>query len=206
MRNLICRAAVLAGAVAVLLGTGTGAAAARPQPHLAVTHSSYHHGKGHHGKYQHGKGARKTGTCKVTASGHRYRSLQTAVNAAAAGATLSVAGTCTGTTTVGKNLTIGGHANATLNGGKAGSVLTIDAGASVTLNTLIITNGSGTEGSGGGIYNFGPVTPKDHSTVSNNTAGSVGGGIYNNDGMLKGAVAGENVYGNRPDNIDNASG
>ena len=43
MRNLIRRAGVLAGAVAVLLGSGMGVAAAQPLPHLTITPAEHHY-------------------------------------------------------------------------------------------------------------------------------------------------------------------
>ncbi len=148
-------------AVVVLLGmAGTGLAAAAPAASAAST------------------------TCLVvdTNANHSYASLQDAVNAAAAGDTLFVKGTCTGAITISKNLTIDGHSasstkTATLNGGRHDSVLTINnSGVNVTLNTLIITNGGALLG--GGILNGGTVT-LNGSTVSNNTANGDGGGIVN---------------------------
>jgi nitrous oxidase accessory protein NosD len=74
-----------------------------------------------------------------------YTSLQDAVNAASPGATLWVRGTCTGTTTVSKDLTItgqqpNGFTAPILNGNQGGVVLSIDS-ATVTVNTLTITGG-----------------------------------------------------------------
>jgi hypothetical protein len=158
--------------------------------------------------------------CQVvdTNAHHSYTSLQDAVTAAAAGDRLSVKGTCTGTTEIGKNLTIDGHGAkaATLNGGGQGGVLAIDGGVTVTLNRLTITNGSAPSGGGilnagtltlkrstvtgntafgsggiggGGIYNVGTLT-LTRSTVTGNTASSPGGGIFNDcGGTLVGAVA-----------------
>ncbi len=149
-------------AVVVLLGmAGTGLAAAAPAASAAST------------------------TCLVvdTNANHSYASLQDAVNAAAAGDTLFVKGTCTGAITISKNLTIDGHSasstkTATLNGGRHDSVLTINnSGVNVTLNTLIITNGGALLG--GGILNGGTVT-LNGSTVSNNTASIFGGGGITN--------------------------
>lgn len=86
--------------------------------------------------------------CVVTnpATSATYSSLQDGVNAAVGGAQLPVFGTCT--TTISTSLTITGradillHRGATLNGGGQGSVLTIEGGATVTLNTLTITGGN----------------------------------------------------------------
>src|SRR5207248_9543254 len=113
--------------------------------------------------------------CRVvdTTTSQSYATLQAAVNAAAAGDTLVVKGTCTGSTTIDRNLTIsgqgyGGNTRATLDGGRNGSVLAVTSGVTVTLNTLIITGGSSWVG--GGIYNYyGTVTLND-SSVSDNAA------------------------------------
>jgi hypothetical protein len=201
-------------AVVVLLGmAGAGLAAAAPAAAAATT------------------------TCMVVNHG-RYMSLQAAVTAAAPGDKLFVKGTCTGITEIGKDLTISGHSGsgqktATLNGGGQDSVLTIDNGVTVTLNSLIITNGSAPSGGGifnvgtltlngstvtgntafgsaiggGGIFNVGTLT-LNGSTVTGNTASSPGGGIFNDcGGTLAGAVAapapGANVYANTPDDIFN---
>lgn len=137
-------------------------------------------------------------TCLVvdTNANTTYTGLQDAVDAAAAGDTLFVKGTCTGATEIGKNLTIDGHSasgtkTATLNGGRRGTVLTIDSGVSVTLNALIITNG-GAE-IGGGILNGGTVT-LNGSTVTGNTTGEDGGGGIYNDGTV--TLNGSTVTGN----------
>ena len=108
-----------------------------------------------------------------------YTGLQTAVNAAAAGDEVVVGGTCTGTVSVTKNLTITGRANSpTLDGGHGRSVLRIAANVSVTLDKLVITNGSSSLApNGAGITNMGTVTLQD-STVTGNT-GVDGGGIFN---------------------------
>ena len=126
-------------------------------------------------------------TCLVvdTSNNQSYATLQAAVNAAAAGGTLSVTGTCTGTTEIGKNLTItgqnnGGTTTATLNGGGPEAALTIDAGIAVTLNTVVITNG-GNGQTGGGIYDPGDAVILNGSTVAGNAGSSlgIGAGIVN---------------------------
>lgn len=71
-------------------------------------------------------------------------------------------------------------------------VLSIDKQATITLRNLDIRNGSGRDGAGGGIANFGTVWLA-YSTVHDNKAGSIfeievaggapGGGIYN-EGIL----------------------
>src|SRR3954469_1129162 len=75
-------------------------------------------------------------SCLVTETNTRYTSLQAAVNAAAAGDTVFVKGTCTGTTSIDKDLTVtgqgsGGTKTATLNGGGQGPVVSIDSGVTV---------------------------------------------------------------------------
>lgn len=72
-------------------------------------------------------------------------------------------------------------------------------------NATVSGNTAGIEGAGGagGIYNpSGTVTLNDFATVSHNTAGTDGGGIFNtNGGTVTGAVAGRNVFANKPDDI-----
>ena len=132
-----------------------------------------------------------TTTCLVvdTNSNHSYTSLEAAVTAAAQGDTVFVKGTCTGTTEIGKNLTVSGQSasgtkTAALNGGGAGRVLTVDTGYSVTLNALIITGGgSGAPIDGADIENLGTLTLNGTIITGNSTGCSngsgVGGGINN---------------------------
>jgi hypothetical protein len=152
-----------ATALAVLLGMAWAGAAAAPAASAAST------------------------TCLVvdTSNNHSYATLQAAVNAAATGGTLFVTGTCTGTTEIGKNLTItgqnnGGTKTTTLNSGGQGPALTIDAGIAVTLNTMIIADdGNGQIGSD--IHDPGGTVILNGSTVTGNTVGSlgIGAGIVN---------------------------
>jgi Putative Ig domain len=125
-------------------------------------------------------------TCHVVnlAAHATYTSLQTAVTAASPRAGLLVSGTCTGITTIssGRTLTITGIGRSpTLNGRAQGSVVTIDLGATVTLNRLTITGGSAFFG--GGIANSGSLMLND-STVAGNTVSGTdnlgGGGVFNN--------------------------
>ena len=159
-------------ALAVLLGmAGVGAGAGAPAASAATT------------------------TCLVvdTNSNHSYTSLEAAVTAAAPGDTVFVKGTCTGTTEIGKNLTVSGQSasgtkTATLNGGGAGRVLTVDTGYSITLNALIITGGgSGAPIDGAGIENLGTLTLNGTIITGNSTGcsnGSGGGGGINNGGTV----------------------
>lgn len=67
------------------------------------------------------------------------------------------------------------------NGGVAlsGSLVTIQAGATVTIDSLTLQDGSATNG--GGINSFGNLTLRN-STVQNNSATSAGGGVLQWDG------------------------
>jgi len=131
-------------------------------------------------------------TVKDVTTGHHATytgagALQAAITGAHAGDTLKVWNTCMGDSTVTKNLTISaGGGGATLNGtGSAGSVVTVNATVSATINGLDITGGTGNYDVngyapitfGGGIDNAGHLTLNNDSVVKN-TAGD-GGGIFN---------------------------
>jgi len=60
-------------------------------------------------------------------------------------------------------------------------IVTVDAGATVTISGLTISNGSVTDGVGGGIYNAGTLTVNNSTVRDNNTYGDRchGGGIHN---------------------------
>lgn len=126
--------------------------------------------------------------CKVTnlTRGGTKGTLQKAVNAARKGDVLSVTGMCKGTTRIAKNLTIRGKRTQatgvpTLNGQRAGSVVTIDVAATVTMVGLTIRNGAALGEdwpfqSGGGIFNAGTLTLR-RVVVKDNRARVSGGGI-----------------------------
>ncbi len=124
-------------------------------------------------------------TCQITDKAIKkssYGSLAAAVAAASAGDTLLIRGTCRGTTEIGKSLTLigqqpSGYSAPTLRGQQLGSVLTIDSGISVTINSLTITGGVASFG--GGIYNVGTLTLQDSIICGNDTYDFDGGGIYN---------------------------
>lgn len=112
-------------------------------------------------------------------------------NSAPSGSTIDVSGFCTNSTVpplpnftipAGKNLAIVGPA--TLDGQNNGTVLTVQSGATATLNSLTIQNGKAVDG--GGIDDLGTTT-FNSGTVSANTASgggfvpsTGGGGIYTN--------------------------
>jgi hypothetical protein len=105
--------------------------------------------------------------------------LQSAQNAAQAGDTLTVKGTCSGAV-LDKDLTITGIATAgrgapTLRGGNQQQALASPLGATVTVNALTITGGDAYYG--GGIWNSAVMTLND--VVVRGNSGGVGGGIIN---------------------------
>jgi hypothetical protein len=131
----------------------------------------------------------KTDKCLIQnhALNASYKSLQAAVDAADAGASLDVRGTCRGITTITKSVTITGKqphgfTGPILDGDHQGSVLAINAGVTVTVDNLTITGGIGSHADslglyGGGIYNAGELTI-ENSVIMNNSASQSGGGIY----------------------------
>ncbi len=114
--------------------------------------------------------------------------LRAVIAAASPGETISfdVTGTITltnGQLTIDKNLTIAGPGASQLavNGNAASRVFYIKRGNTVTIAGLTITNGSvsGNDVDGGGIYNDHATLTVSNCTLSANSAGSVGGGIFN---------------------------
>ena len=79
-------------------------------------------------------------------------------------------------------ITVSGNKSSTV-----GSIFTVNAGATVVISGLTITDGNANAGGagngGGGIHNSGTLTVSG-SVLSNNTAINQGGGIYSNSGML----------------------
>jgi len=79
-------------------------------------------------------------------SGPPARSLQAGVDAAAAGDTLIVRGTCIGTATITKDLTLRGVSSgpfvATLDGNGVGPVLSVTGTVVVAIDNLLVTNGT----------------------------------------------------------------
>ena len=126
--------------------------------------------------------------CTVCSSGCPLNSVQAAINAASAGATITLcAGIYEGNVAVDRDLTLigaghGGVGQTRLEGTGSGRVVTIAAGRTVTLRSLRITGG--TVDVGAGIFNEGQLTLID-CTITENDAGGNGGGIYNvGDGTL----------------------
>jgi predicted outer membrane repeat protein len=110
-------------------------------------------------------------------------SLQKAHDAARAGHRLTVRGTCAGITTIRKNLAITGIRTATsgrpiLDGKLNGTVVTLRPDVVVTMRGLTIRSGA-TPDFGGGIVNRGTLVLRD-VIVRGNTAGG-GAGVFNDD-------------------------
>jgi len=117
------------------------------------------------------------------------QSLSDAIAEAAPDDELTITGTCTGTYTLDKNLSLIGlvtrrYPTPTLDGGHAGSTLTVGS-VTATLTNLTLTGGTGFAVGpyryGGGLYNGGTVTLV-HVNVVGNTASAplgYGGGIFN---------------------------
>jgi len=117
--------------------------------------------------------------------------IQHAINQSASGDLIKLGpGTYFENVTVSQNVTIQGDATtgSTVNGNNTGTVFTVGAGVSATLNELVIVNGLGKGGvpgtsswdSGGGIANDGILTVSG-CTISGNralTGAAGGGGIF----------------------------
>jgi hypothetical protein len=112
--------------------------------------------------------------------------LQDAINAAPAGSTVKVSGTCHGNFTVAKSITIEGSSKATLTGDADGSrTLTITGKPLVRLEALTVSSGQANRG--GGIASMtGASLTLDRVTMNGNSASSTtrasGGAIYMSNG------------------------
>lgn len=127
--------------------------------------------------------------------------LVAAFASANSGDILSITGACNGSLDIAKDITLAGSGAATLDGqGVAIRVVTVRAGATVTIRGLRIVGGNGFAGVG--IHNLGTVTLTD-SRVAGNVATLWGGGVYNRFGatmrvansVVSGNSAGENGGG-----------
>lgn len=130
------------------------------------------------------------------------RSLQDGIDAAVPGDTLVVKGTCIGSSTVDRDLTIKGVSNqpfgpATLDGDDLGRVLLVEMNQIVTIADLTITDGYASDGNpGGGLFaRMGSTTILTNMTVIGNESEIEGGGIFNEtDGTM--TITGSSVTGN----------
>jgi predicted outer membrane repeat protein len=120
-------------------------------------------------------------TCRakdVTQGTRASSDLQSVIDAANAGDTVRVAGTCVGGFKIRKRLLVVGGLTPRpiLNGARTGPVLAVGARGVVTLRDLVITGGKAADGAG--IYNEGHLT-LTRVLVRGNVAEGNGGGIYN---------------------------
>lgn len=125
---------------------------------------------------------------KNESTGQIYTDLTVAINAATPGDSLELRGTFVGNFTITKNLMLEGVEDAVLDGGEAGTVLTIpgDIDVTVGLKNLTIQNGFSTTTPGGGI-NCTITTPSSltlEKVKLVNNAGQYGGGLYFSSGNL----------------------
>ena len=110
--------------------------------------------------------------------------LQSYIDSAAPGDTIEIGpGTCTENLTIAKNLTLqGSGAGATiLDGGLAGTTVTVGPGATVSIAGVTIRGGDAAEG--GGVLNQGTLDITN-STIAGNQALENGAGIFNDGGTL----------------------
>jgi len=144
------------------------------------------------------QGGSDTGTC--TSQAAPCATVTYALSQASSGDTIEVSGTIDDNVTVSKSVTISGaHALASsppvVDGNNTGTVLTVDAGVTVTLDHLSIE--SGLHFNDGGIFNGGTLTVND-STIWDNfaTGGSYAGGIMNNNTLtVTGSTIADNMAG-----------
>ena len=138
-----------------------------------------------------GVGAAGRPTCLVSNERTHLGSttLQAGIDAARAGDTLIVKGTCVGSGldpyqnanfTIDRDLTLEGVSNkafgqATLDGGLSGAVLWVRPHLTVTLIGLTITNGFTVNGSFGGLFNEGSAVALIDTTVTGNRAWNAAG-------------------------------
>jgi hypothetical protein len=80
--------------------------------------------------------------------------------------------TVTSTKTISADTTVDGGGAITISGGNSVGVFSVNTGVNFTVQNLTIANGNNTNGSGGGIYNYGTLTVTN-STFSGNSGGSI---------------------------------
>jgi hypothetical protein len=141
------------------------------------------------------------------------QNLQNRIDAAPAGSTLKIKGTCVGQFTVAKNLTLAGNPKATLDGNGAGRPLTIAGTPTVALVDLRVTGGliSGTDAFGGGIHHAGGLLTLRRTVVAGNVADATGagvrdargGGIYSAAGTIR--LYNSTVSGNEARGLSSSS-
>ena len=141
----------------------------------------------------------------VCASGCSFTTIQAALDVAVGGDEITVgAGTFPERLTVPavSPLRIVGAGETTiLDAGAAGTALTVPAGVDLTVELVVIRNGS-TAGDGAGVANDGTLTLRNVD-ISDNVAGNRGGGIYNSgtvvieDSVIQRNLSGDQTAGDR---------
>ena len=127
-------------------------------------------------------------------------SLQNKIDNASPGTVILVKGTCNGNFLVPKNLTFKGNPSAILEGGGAGTTLTVTGTRVIHLRSLAVTDGLGERGGGISMLDGGVLT-LDHVAVRNNVAAqdsngfALGGGIYLEDATV--AIRDSQVVANK---------
>ena len=126
--------------------------------------------------------------------------VQNGVDATAAGGTVNLAPatyTLGSTVAINKSLTVNGAGanNTTVSGNNAVRVFDI-IGANVTLNGLSIVNGN-VIGNGGGINHAAGTLNISNTTINNNTATQLGGGIYNGSTSVITNITNSTISNNR---------
>ncbi|MCX6024408.1 MAG: hypothetical protein NTZ05_22300, partial [Chloroflexi bacterium] len=122
-------------------------------------------------------GSDASNDCKTV--GSPCKTIAYAVGVALAGDTVIIAaGTYPERITINKNLTVNGAGAATtiIDGGHAGSVVTVSSGSASSISGVTIRNG--TSGGGAGIYHVAGTLTVTDSILTGNTTSGVGGGIY----------------------------
>jgi hypothetical protein len=134
--------------------------------------------------------------------------LQHRITTAPTGSTLRITGTCRGTFTVTKNLTLQGNPTATLDGELAGTTLSIPGAPTVHLIRLTVTGGAAPVG--GGIHAAAGRLTLDHVTVADNLAitdfASGGGIAVGGPLVLRSSVVRDNAVYARATTATQASG
>ncbi len=132
----------------------------------------------------------------TTTSDSGAGSLRQAILSSSSGDTINFTNTLSGATitltsgelALGNNLIIDGSALTSqirLNGNHASPIFDVSAGASVTLNSLVLTNGyPGAGNSGGAINNGGTLALNNCTLAGNSTDSSAAGGAIANNGPL----------------------
>jgi hypothetical protein len=128
-----------------------------------------------------------SGAGDCSSQANACNSLATALNDAKSGDTIVVSGPVVTQVTITKSVTIdgtGGGSPGSLTGNNVGSILTVSAGATVTVDGITITGNALSQTNGAGIVNNGSLVVEDSTISDDSVTGfgyttGLGGGIYN---------------------------